>query len=76
MSAKVWTKQLPGGPGLYLRNNPPSCHILKAAIVEIDGVLYNSSCNAGDSMALLSNLSRFWWFGPVPELPDEEDVDD
>ena len=73
MKMKQWTKRLPKRPGLYLRNNPPSCHIVRAQIVEVDGVIYNSSCNTGDSMSLVANLTRFWWFGPIPEPPEEEE---
>ena len=71
MSAKVWTKRLPLRPGLYLRNNPPAGMILKAQIVEVDGMLLNSSVNTGDSMVSLKHQKGFWWFGPIPLLPED-----
>ena len=76
MSPKVWTKRLPLRPGLYLRNNPPISAILIAWIVEVDTVLYNSSVNVGEGMIPVKKQKGFWWYGPMPKLPEDGESND
>ncbi len=67
-----WTKELPITPGRYLRNNPPVAAVVLADVVETDGVLRNYRVNAGCGSVPVEQQRGFWWYGPIPPVPEDE----
>ncbi len=63
-----WTKDTPTEEGLYFRNNPPAAAVVRAHIVDLDGVLH---LTLSEGMVPAAKRPTFWWFGPIPPVPGE-----
>lgn len=64
-----WFRGPPKKKGIYLRNNPPSSHVVRQDVIEVDDEL----CVVIDSALMrLDNwkgAAGMWWFGPIPKPP-------
>jgi len=69
-SAIVWCKKPPTKEGWYFRRNPPCSHTVRAYVYEINNVLFISAC---DGRIDVSKRPTWWWYGPIPECPLDED---
>ncbi len=69
-----WINQRPSVVGLYLRVNAGH-QISKHRVIAIDGVL---NINWGDVGSLIRmdklgwKLDNWWWYGPIPDPPEED----
>jgi len=71
-----WTKEIPKKVGTYFKNNPPTSHITRQNIFDIDGVLW-ISCKQGAADKVATPLHHWdcaglWWFGPIPQVPNSD----
>ena len=75
-----WTSELPKVEGWYLRANPPLPRFQKHYLLILDvdcaqvkkGELGIHFPNIGGSMMRVSDLPKFYWFGPLPKLPTKQ----
>jgi len=74
-----WTKEEPKIPGWYLRANPPCPRFIKLYLMILDvdcacvkkGELGVNYPKVGGHMMRVSDLPRFYWYGPIPEIPSK-----
>lgn len=64
-----WTKEVPTKQGDYMRNNPPCSHVVRQAILELDGRLFVSNSEGWIYLNKWHGAKEMWWFGPIPEVP-------
>jgi len=75
-----WTSELPKVEGWYLRANPPCPGFMKLYILLLDvdcarvkkGELGVNYPKVGGSMMRVSDLPKFYWFGPIPKTPTKQ----
>jgi len=70
--ALEWVKKVPSKPGIYLRNNPPSGHVIKEYLFLIEGKL----CMGGNGLSAVRianwhGAASMLWYGPIPKIPEE-----
>lgn len=72
-AALKWMNVVPWKPGIYLRNNPPSCHVVRQDVFMIEGEPCIYSGDGGTvRLRQWKGASRMWWYGPIPRPPEEK----
>jgi len=74
-----WTSELPKVEGWYLRANPPLPRFQRhyLSILDVDcacvkkGELGIHFPVINGSMMRVSDLPKFYWYGPIPEIPSK-----
>lgn len=66
-----WTHIVPWKTGIYLRNNPATCHVVRQDIYLIEGELCTTTNEGCTRLKRWKGAKEMWWYGPVPEPPKE-----
>lgn len=69
-----WEKKVPTKPGIYLRNNPVTIHVVRQDVFIVNGELCISGLPESPMTVRLSTwhgAKSMWWFGPIPDAPSK-----